>query len=290
MWISFLEGVVQLVRRAHDGRDRARHPSGSRTLPTRDLSELAVARHRRIRRRLAELAAKAAQLRPRRARARPPRRRLDRSPTLCQPLPGRAARDARRAGQLGDRPAPDARLRVRRSRRSCGPTTTPPCRWSGATCCSSSRRLGLVSVFVGVRVGDVYERTRELGGRRRAQSGAGTTGRSRATSRWARWTGRCGSGSTPARWSSACTRSPATPRSPTRSIRLGFRLVRGHERRMFLDSTRRRMRTFVQLGLDEDGGAVATIGRAAGELTARRSDAAGAANLQLARNSERQER
>jgi Domain of unknown function (DUF1990) len=51
-------------------------------------------------------------------------------------------------------------------------------------------------------------------------------------------------------------------------IRLGFRLLRGHERTLFLNSTSRRMREFTELGLDPDGNAD-RIRRASPELTAR---------------------
>jgi len=149
--------------------------------------------------------------------------------------------------------------------------------------------LGLVSVYVGVRVGDVYECTRELDGREvrvwgwnyRTLEGHVEMGQMA----WEVWKW-LDTGEVEFRVHSIAR--DAHIRNLV--IRLGYRLVRSHERQMFLDSTRRRMRTFVQLGLDADGGAVATIGRVAGELTARRSDAAGAANLQLARNSEPQER
>ena len=68
--------------------------------------------------------------------------------------------------------------------------------------------LGVAHLFVGVRVGEVYEQTRELGNKR-ARVWAGTIGRSRDTWRSARWTGRCGSGSTTDAWNSAFTPSRA---------------------------------------------------------------------------------
>ena len=62
----------------------------------------------------------------------------------------------------------------------------------------------------------------------------------------------------------------ATGADPQPVIRIGYRLVRGHERRVFLDGVRRRMRTFVQVGLEEDA-AAEPIRRAADALTARSS-------------------
>ena len=150
------------------------------------------------------------------------------------------------------------------------------------------RALGLVSLYVGVRVGDVYERTLEVGGREahiwgwnyRTLEGHVEMGQMS----WEVW-----------KWLATGEvefRVHAISRDahiPNLVIRLGYRLVRSHERRLFLDSTRRRMRTFVQVALDEDVGAQ-PIHRAADELTARSSMQAGAAHQQLARNSESQER
>ncbi len=57
-------------------------------------------------------------------------------------------------------------------------------------------------------------------------------------------------------------------RIPNPIVWLGFRLLRGHERRAFLESTKQRMRTFTELALareDPDH----TILKAAAALTAR---------------------
>ncbi len=150
------------------------------------------------------------------------------------------------------------------------------------------RALGLVSLYVGVRVGDVYERTLEVGGREvhtwgwnyRTLEGHVEMGQMA----WEVW-----------KWLATGEvefRVHAISRDahiPNLVIRLGYRLVRGHERRLFLNSTSRRMRTFVQVALDEDA-AAEPVRRAADELTARSSKQGGAAHQQLARNSEPQER
>ena len=148
--------------------------------------------------------------------------------------------------------------------------------------------LGVVSVYVGVRVGEVYERTREVGGdsvhiwgwNYRTLEGHVEMGQMA----WEVWKW-LGTGVVEFRVHSIARDAEI----PNLVIRLGYRLVRSHERQMFLDSTRQRIRTFVQLGLDEEWAAEPIL-RAADELTARRSEEAGAAHQQLARNSEPQER
>lgn len=148
--------------------------------------------------------------------------------------------------------------------------------------------VGLVSVYVGVRVGDVYERMLEVGGREayvwgwnyRTLEGHVEMGQM-AWEVW-KWVA---TGEVEFRVHSISREAHI----PNLVIRLGYRLVRGHERRMFLDGVRRRMRTFVQVGLEEDA-AAEPIRRAADALTARSSDAVGAAHHQLARDIEAQER
>ena len=80
--------------------------------------------------------------------------------------------------------------------------------------------------FAGCRVGGVTDETRD--GRRPAgaASGAGRTGRSRATSSRARCPGRSGSGWTAARSSSASTRTPGSSGAPNPFTRLGDAAVR----------------------------------------------------------------
>jgi uncharacterized protein (UPF0548 family) len=128
--------------------------------------------------------------------------------------------------------------------------------------------LGVAHLFVGVRVGEVYERTRELGGRDarvwgwnyRTLEGHVEIGQMD----WEVW-----------KWLDdghvefrvhAVSR-PA--RIPNPIVRLGFHLLRDREREAFLDSTKRRMLTFTELALaDEDPDH--TVRDAAAAVTARR--------------------
>ena len=128
--------------------------------------------------------------------------------------------------------------------------------------------LGVAHLFVGVRVGEVYERTRELSGKHarvwgwnyRTLEGHVEIGQMD----WEVW-----------KWLDdgqvefrvhAVSR-PA--RIPNPIVRLGFHLLRDRERHAFLDSTKRRMRTFTELALsDEDPDR--TVRDAAAAVTARR--------------------
>jgi uncharacterized protein (UPF0548 family) len=141
--------------------------------------------------------------------------------------------------------------------------------------------LGVAHLFVGVRVGEVYERTRELDGRHarvwgwnyRTLDGHVEIGQMG----WEVW-----------KWLDdghvefrvhAVSR-PA--RIPNPIVRLGFHLLRDRERAAFLDSTKRRMRTFTELALaDEDP--AHTIRDAAAAVTARRIRGADAAHEAVAR-------
>ena len=141
--------------------------------------------------------------------------------------------------------------------------------------------LGVVHLFAGVRVGEVYERTRELGGRHarvwgwnyRTLEGHVEIGQMD----WEVW-----------KWLDdgqvefrvhAVSR-PA--RIPNPIVRLGFHLLRDRERALFLDSTKRRMRTFTELALAGDD-PDPTIRDAAGAVTAPRARGATAAHEAVAR-------
>jgi uncharacterized protein (UPF0548 family) len=132
--------------------------------------------------------------------------------------------------------------------------------------------LGFVHLFVGVRVGDVYRETRELDGRSvhvwgwnyRTLAGHVEMGQMD----WEVW-----------KWSEdgrvefrvhAVSR-PA--RIPNPIVRIGFHMLRGRERRAFLDSTRRRMQAFTELALNRED-VQGRVRAAAADLTARttRSD------------------
>jgi uncharacterized protein (UPF0548 family) len=141
---------------------------------------------------------------------------------------------------------------------------------------------GLVHLYVGVRVGEVYEQTREVEGARarvwgwnyRTLEGHVEMGEMA----WEVWKwlddGRV-------EFRVHAVSRPAPIRNPV--IRLGFHLLRARERRTFLDSTKRRMRTFTELALAGDAPG-RSIREAAAGVTARRSRDSDGAHDALARN------
>ena len=147
------------------------------------------------------------------------------------------------------------------------------------------RALGLVSVHVGVRVNDVYnlERTVED----RAVQVFGWSYRTleghveRGQMEWEVW-----------KWIDTgevafhvhAVSQPASIANPV--IRIGFRLLRGHERGVFLNSTDRRMKQFTELALRDEGGSEG-LRAASEELTARRLPDHDPAHDRLAENSRR---
>lgn len=142
--------------------------------------------------------------------------------------------------------------------------------------------LGLVHLFVGVRVGDVYEQSRERGGRPARVSGwnyrtleghveMGQMG-------WEVWKW-LDSGEVEFRVHAVSR--PAHISNPF--VRIGFRLVRGYERGLFLQSTKRRMRQLTELALQAEQSAE-PIRAAAAELTARPARDTEAVHDQLVRN------
>jgi uncharacterized protein (UPF0548 family) len=140
--------------------------------------------------------------------------------------------------------------------------------------------LGFAHLFVGVRVGEVYEHARELGGRSariwgwnyRTLEGHAEMGQMD----WEVWKwlddGRV-------EFRVHAVSRPA--RIPNPIVRLGFRLLRGRERQAFLDSTKQRMQTFTELALSH-GGDDHRIRSAAAVLTARRARDADPAHEALA--------
>jgi uncharacterized protein (UPF0548 family) len=129
------------------------------------------------------------------------------------------------------------------------------------------RACGFAYVFVGVRVGDVFERTQEIDGRRariwgwnyRTLDGHVEMGQMD----WEVW-----------KWlddGRVQFRVHAVSRAariPNPIIRLGFHLLRDRERQAFLHSTNQRMRTFTELALAR-GDSDRMIRSAAAALTAR---------------------
>jgi uncharacterized protein (UPF0548 family) len=141
---------------------------------------------------------------------------------------------------------------------------------------------GIAHVFVGVRVGDVYEQTREVEGRSariwgwnyRTLEGHVEMGQMD----WQVW-----------KWlrdGRVEFRVHAVSRAariPNPIVRLGFHLLRGRERRAFLESTKRRMRTFTDLALTDEN-PDRTILSAADAVIARPARDTRAAHAALARS------
>lgn len=140
--------------------------------------------------------------------------------------------------------------------------------------------FGVAHLFVGVRVGDVYEQTRTLDGHSariwgwnyRTLEGHVEMGQMD----WEVW-----------KWLDdgrvefrvhAVSR---VARIPNPIVRLGFHLLRDHERQAFLDSTKQRMRTFTELALAPDD-PDHTLRRVAAHLTARPTRDVDAAHEALA--------
>jgi len=147
------------------------------------------------------------------------------------------------------------------------------------------RALGIARLFVGVRVAEVYESTRRCGERDvhvwgwsyRTLEGHVEMGQMD----WEVWKW-LDSGDVAFRVHAVSR--PAPIRNPV--VRLGFHLLRGPERRAFLDSTERRMRTFTELALSHRDPRRA-IREAAPEHTARPGRGDGPAHDAVAENVER---
>jgi uncharacterized protein (UPF0548 family) len=155
----------------------------------------------------------------------------------------------------------------------------------GRTMVLELRALGLVTVHVGVRVVEVYDEVRELDGRHARVFGwayrtlAGHVEQGQMD--WMVWKWR-DSGAVEFRVRAVSRPAPI----PNPVVRIGFLLLRGHERRVFLDSTDRRMRELTALAL---GDASADVVREAGhELTARRSARSDPGHDRLARRADGQ--
>lgn len=143
------------------------------------------------------------------------------------------------------------------------------------------RALGLLRVYVGVRVNQVYDQTRVLDGRQVRVSGwnyrtlQGHVEMGQMD--WEVWkwldTGEV-QFHVHAIFRAAPVRNPA--------LRIGFWLLRDHERALFLDSTDRRMREFTELGLDRRRGAE-RIRDAGPGLTVRRLPQDDTSHAELAR-------
>lgn len=145
--------------------------------------------------------------------------------------------------------------------------------------------LGVAHLYVGVRVANVYEEFRELDGEKvcvwgwnyRTLEGHVEMGQMD----WEVWKW-LGDGRVEFRVHAVARVAPI--RNPV--VRLGFFLLREHERRTFLQSTKRRMLTFTQLALSRQPGDD-SIREAAASLTARPSRRQDPAHDSLAQSAER---
>jgi uncharacterized protein (UPF0548 family) len=111
--------------------------------------------------------------------------------------------------------------------------------------------LGIAHLYVGVRVGDVYEELREIGGDRarvwgwnyRTLEGHVEMGQMD----WEVWKW-LGDGQVQFRVHAVAR----VAHIPNPIVRLGFNVLREHERRAFLHSTKQRMLTFTELSLSRE--------------------------------------
>lgn len=158
----------------------------------------------------------------------------------------------------------------------------------GRTMLLELRALGLVRVYVGVRVVKVYDELRTDDGRQarvfgwayRTLEGHVEEGQMD----WQVWKW-LDTGEVQFRVHAVSRTAPI----PNPVVRLGFWALRGHERALFLDSTDRRMRRLTELALgDESHGD--RVREASGDLTARRAPAGDDSHDELARNLQAPER
>jgi uncharacterized protein (UPF0548 family) len=142
------------------------------------------------------------------------------------------------------------------------------------------RTLKLLRIYVGVRVGDVYEEERQVDGRPlRVFGWYYRTLRGHVEQGQMNWEVQKWLDSGEVAFHVHSVSRPAKDRNLI--IRVGFRLLRGRERALFLDSTNRRMREFTELGLDPDGGAQ-RIREASPQLTARHLSPSDGSHAELA--------
>jgi len=146
------------------------------------------------------------------------------------------------------------------------------------------RALNLVHVYVGVRVNAVYDETRSVDGREVRVFGwnyrtlEGHVERGQMD--WQVW-----------KWSDTgevqfrvdAVSRPASIANPV--IRIGFWLLRGHKRAVFLDSTDTRMRSLTELALKRES-VGAAVREASPGLTARWLSADDPSHEQLARHAD----
>ncbi len=148
------------------------------------------------------------------------------------------------------------------------------------------RALGLIKVRVGVRVVAVYDEVRELDGRRARVFGwAYRTLKGHVEEGQMDWMVWKWQDTGAVEFRVHAVSRPAPIRNPV--IRIGFLLLRRHERRVFLDSTDRRMCELTALALTDDSSSDA-VRDASSELTVRRSQRSDPTHDRLARRADGQ--
>jgi uncharacterized protein (UPF0548 family) len=278
MWISFLEGVVALA----GGRMTGGVEIDTRRVEDTPDGDEDLLGPPSIRRRLEALQHTSLNFDPSQLEAVEPGRGWQVT-DICQALPAEPAGMPVRDGSW------EIARRLMRGYEFADPSIVrayydPSAPLEGRNMLLKLQAFGLVHLFVGVRVGSVYEHTRELDGQSahiwgwnyRTLDGHLEMGQMA----WEVWkwldTGKI-------EFRVHATSRDAPIGNPL--LWLGYRLVRTHEREMFLQSTRRRMRTFVELALEREPGGQ-SIREAAAELTARRSAQGDPVHGRLAFNSE----
>ena len=275
MWISFLEGVVSLS----GGR-----MTGGIEIKTRRVEELPNAAESllgppTVRQRLAGLSQRRLNFDPAALRhARPEDGWI--VTDLCQTLPPEAPGKPERGGSW------DVARALMQGYEFADPSIVrayydPAAPLEGRNMLLELQALRLFRLFVGVRVGDVHDQVRHTqsgdvqvwGWNYRTLEGHVEMGQMD----WEVW-----------KWLESgavefhvhAVSRPAPIANPV--VRLGFRVLRERERGAFLESTKRRMRTFTELAL-QDPARGGPLRSAAVELTARRSRPGDRAHDELTR-------
>ena len=156
----------------------------------------------------------------------------------------------------------------------------------GRTMVLELRALGVLTVHAGVRVVKVYDEVRERDGRRARVFGwAYRTLKGHVEQGQMDWMVWKWLDSGAVEFRVRAVSRPARIRNLI--VRIGFLLVRGHERRVFLDSTDRRMLQLTALAL-ESGDSSDAVRDASNELTVRRSARSDPGHDRLARRADTQ--
>lgn len=130
------------------------------------------------------------------------------------------------------------------------------------------KALRILHLYVGVRVGEVYERhVREQRGEALVWGWCYRTLEGHVEAGQMDWQVWKWLGTGEVEFRVHAVARPARVRDPL--VRLGFAILRRHERSLFLESTKRRMLKFTELALQHQGNAMAPLREAAGALTAR---------------------